>query len=262
MTIIACKSSTEDKVTFLGNHSLVSITDNKKMVKISGGSYKPFFGQDSINKVVIPSFYMDETPVTNSDFLKFVEANPQWSKSKVLKLYADSNYLKNWVSDFEIPYGISPNAPVTYVSWYAAKAYAASVGKRLPTVDEWEYVGVANEVEANASNDPAFTNSILSLYGMRDLYRRSVKSGIPNYYGVYDMFGSVWQWTSDFNSVMMTGESRNNNQKDEKLFCAGASLTSTDLKNYAAFIRFAMRGSLNADFCILNLGFRCVKDDN
>ena len=59
---------------------------------------------------------------------------------------------------------------------------------------------------------------------------------------------------------MMTGESRDNNKKDENLYCAGAALTAADLKNYAAFVRFAMRGSLNATYCINNLGFRCVKD--
>jgi len=258
--ITSCQSPSSQPVGDSNNQRIQAISDDKKMVLIKGGTYTPFFSLDSINEVHISSFYMDECTVTNSEYLRFVEANPQWSRSKVLKLYADSNYLKNWVSDVEPPLGISPDAPVTNVSWYAAKAYAESVGKRLPTVDEWEYVGVADDVVPNASNDPTFTDKIIDSYRTGERYKIPVKTKTPNFYGIYDMYGSVWEWTSDFNSIMMTGESRNNNQKDENLFCAGAALSSTDLKNYAAFIRFAMRGSLKADYCIHNLGFRCVKD--
>ena len=41
--------------------------------------------------------------------------------------------------------------------------------------------------------------------------------------GVYDMFGTIWEWTEDFSSVMMSGESRKDNTTNETLFCAGAS---------------------------------------
>jgi len=239
---------------------LASFKTSSKMVQIPAGNYLPFFGQDSLQEVHVSSFLMDQTLVTNQEYLHFLHANPQWTKSQIKSLYADKNYLKNWKSDFEIPEGVSPNAPVTNVSWYAAKAYAQSLGKRLPTVDEWEFVGVANQKLPNAANDPEFTNQILASYQIGERYKIPVKSAPPNYYGIYDMYGSVWEWTADFNSVMMTGESRNNNIKNENLFCAGASLTATDLKNYAAFIRFAMRGSVQANYCISNLGFRCVQD--
>ena len=152
------------------------------------------------------------------------------------------------------------DAPVTTVSWYAAKAYAKSVGKRLPTVDEWEFVAIADRVSKNASSDPAFTEHILQSYQSGEKFRIAIKSGQPNFYGVYDLYGLVWEWTEDFNSVMMSGESRRDNSKNENLFCAGASVTANDLRNYAAFIRFAMRGSVKANYCISNLGFRCAKD--
>nr|WP_297308732.1 formylglycine-generating enzyme family protein [uncultured Flavobacterium sp.] len=239
-----------------------NFTTDVKMVEIEGGEYKPFFGQDSLQYVEVKSFLIDETLVTNADYLKFLKANPQWTKSKVLRLYADENYLANWKTDFEFPEDVSPNAPVTNVSWYAAKAYAEALGKRLPTVDEWEFLGIANNELPDASELPDFTATILKSYQIGERFKIPVKSNAPNYYQVYDLYGSVWEWISDFNSVMITGESRNNNVKSESLFCAGASLTSTDLKNYAAFIRFAMRGSLEAKYCISNLGFRCAKDLN
>jgi len=92
------------------------------------------------------------------------------------------------------------------------------------------------------------------------MYKQPVKQSKPNIWGVYDLFGTIWEWTEDFSSVMMSGESRKDNTTNETLFCAGASVTSSDLKNYAAFIRFALRGSVKADYTINNLGFRCARD--
>ena len=186
---------------------LVSFETQVKMVEIPGGYYRPFFDIDSIKEVYVSRFFMDERLVTNQEYLNFLIANPQWVKSNILSLYADENYLKNWKSDFEIPEGVSLQAPVTNVSWYAAKAFAQSLGKRLPTVDEWEYVGVADKSSPNAADNPEFTNYILASYKTGERYKIPVKAGQSNYYGIYDMYGSVWEWTSDFNSVMMTGES-------------------------------------------------------
>ena len=72
----------------------------------------------------------------------------------------------------------------------------------------------------------------------------------------------VWEWTYDFNSVLISGESRKDVDDDSNLFCGSAAVGTTDLMNYAAFMRYAIRGSLNANYTMKNLGFRCVKDEN
>lgn len=242
---------------------IVAITSNKKMVKVEGGGYQPFIGGNPDSLVTVKSFLMDEAPVTNVEYLEFLKANPEWTKSKILRIYADSTYLSNWNSDFELPADADPNAPVTNISWFAAKAYAQSVGKRLPTVDEWEYAARASESEKNASTDPEFTNHILALYGkQRGKYKETVKEDAPNYWGLYDMFGKIWEWTVDFNSVMLSGESTGDNVVSAGLYCGGAALTATNLQDYASFLRFAMRGSLHADYTVNNVGFRCAKDLN
>ena len=74
----------------------------KKLLKINKGSYKSFFKIGDNRPVKVAAFYMDEYPVTNEEFLEFVKTNPEWSRSKVNHLFADSNYLKNWESDFVI----------------------------------------------------------------------------------------------------------------------------------------------------------------
>lgn len=241
-------------------HELVHIPSSKEMKKIEGGSYLGFIGKDSGRIVTVDSFLIDDSPVTVSEYLEFLKKNPQWTKSHINRLYADNDYLHNWEGDFEIPKNVDPNSPVTNISWFAARAYARSVGKRLPTIDEWEYVGLADELTKDASSKPEFTEFILNSYQNKKTYENPIKADKPNYYGVYDMYGMVWEWTSDFNSVMITGESRNDSATNETLFCSGAAVTTSDLKNYAAFIRFAMRGSLKADYTVNNLGFRCAKD--
>ncbi|WP_312992372.1 formylglycine-generating enzyme family protein [Chryseobacterium flavum] len=239
---------------------LQPIVSQKKMIEIQGGTYKAFIGKDSGRIVKVQTFYLDDSPVTNREYLEFLIANPQWTKSKVLQLYADSNYLKHWKSDYEIPEGISPDAPVTNVSWFAAESYAKSAGKRLPEIDEWEYAALADQHSKNASEKPAFTDYILKSYQKKNKNKQPVKQDLPNYYGIYDLYGMVWEWTHDFNSVMMSGESRKDNTVNDNLFCAGAAVTSSDLRNYAAFIRYALRGSIKADYCLNNLGFRCAKN--
>lgn len=258
LSALSCSKSNE-KVEVAPKSPLVHFVSDKKMVEIQGGTFKSFIGKDSGRVSTIKSFLLDETPVTQAEFREFVKKNPQWSKSKVLRIYADSTYLKSWPSDFELPKDRSADAPVTNVSWFAAEAYAKSVGKRLPTVEEWEFVGRADEVSADASKKPEFTEYILKSYQTKDKHLKPVKQDKPNYYGVYDMY-KVWEWSEDFNSVMMSGESRKDASGDESLFCAGAAVTSDDLRNYAAFMRFALRGSLKANFCVNNLGFRCAKD--
>ncbi len=250
----------EDK-TYAQNR-LNLIVSQKKMIKIQGGTYKAFIGKDSGRIVKVHTFYLDDSPVTNREYFEFLKANPQWTRSKVVRLYADSNYLKHWKSDYEIPEGISPDAPVTNISWFAAEAYAKSTGKRLPDIDEWEYAALADQKTTNASKDPAFTDYILKAYQKKDKNKQPIKQEPPNYYGIYNMYGMVWEWTYDFNSVMMSGESRKDNTVNDNLFCAGAAVTSSDLRNYAAFIRYALRGSIKANYCLNNLGFRCAKNKN
>lgn len=77
----------------------ISGQNNKNMVLIKGGTYKPLYS-DSVNSVVkVNSFFMDIHPVTNAEFLKFVESNPKWKKENIKRLFADKSYLHKWKND-------------------------------------------------------------------------------------------------------------------------------------------------------------------
>lgn len=231
-----------------------------EMVSIKGGTYIPLYGRDSL-QVTVKDFKMDVYPVTNKAYLKFIKEHSKWQRSKVKKLFADGNYLMAWKSDTELGDSQSTKAAVTTISWFAANDYCECQGKRLPTVDEWEYVAMANEDLPDARKLETYNAYILGWYEKPKTFNNDIGSTFKNYWNVYDLHGLVWEWTSDFNSVLISGESRKDVDNDSNLFCGSAAVGATDLMNYAAFMRYAIRGSLKAKYAMKNLGFRCVKNE-
>lgn len=223
------------------------------MVRVPAGQYTSFIKSSlSAPRVRVKAFYLDVTAVTNREFLAFVRGNPSWARSRVSSLFADGNYLKDWASDFSVGDPRIMNSPVTNVSWFAAEAYAKWVGKRLPTMDEWEYAGSALPV--GAARGTNLTALILEWYSHPNPeVLPPVRSTYCNQFGVYDMHGLVWEWVYDFNSVLPSGTGNN-------LLCAAGSQLSSDKENYAAFMRFQFRESLKGNYTVANLGFRCAKD--
>lgn len=227
------------------------------MVPIKEGSFVPLYGATLKNPVKVKSFFMDVYPVTNSEFLSFIRKNPSLGKSKIKGIFADESYLVYWKNDLDFG-NVNPKSPVTNVSWFAAKKYCECLGKRLPTMDEWEYVAMADEKKIDARTRTEFNKYILSWYEKSKTYENPIGKTFKNYWGVYDMHGLVWEWTADFNSIFLSGESRKDKSEDKNLFCGGASVNATDLMDYAAFMRYAFRGSLKAQYSTRNLGFRCA----
>lgn len=225
------------------------------MATIPAGIYEPAF-RDKSEPASIPvnSFQIDIFPVTNADFLKFVEAKPEWRRSKVKRLFADENYLAHWAGDLDLG-SAQTNAPVTRVSWFAARAYARWAGKRLPTTAEWEYVALSG------ATDAASRNRLQALYATPAPPEiPAIGKGQPNPFGIHDLHGVVWEWVADFSSAMVTGDARGDTGLDRQLFCGSGAQGAKDITDFPAFMRFAFRSSLKACYTVPNLGFRCAKD--
>jgi formylglycine-generating enzyme required for sulfatase activity len=233
----------------------------KGMVLIPAGTFRAFYEPEGTPARPVAAFWLDEKTVTNRDFLQFVSDNPKWQRSKVGRLFADESYLRHWKADLDAGDDDWMDRPVIHVSWFAARAYAKWRGCRLPTQDEWELASAADETRADASREPAFQKRILDWYS-RPNPVRPPKSGslYRTLHGARDLHGGVWEWVEDFNAVMISGESRGDVANERGLFCGGGAANSTDPGNYAAFMRYAMRGSLQASYTTANLGFRCAKD--
>jgi sulfatase modifying factor 1 len=244
------------------------IDPDPRMVPIPAGGYLPLYRQPSAKgekdagprRRVVAAFDMDTYPVTNAEYLAFVHQHPQWRKSQAKKLFVDSSYLAHWKGDLELGELAPPESPVVNVSWFAARAYLRTRDKDLPTVDQWEYVAAASETRADASRDPAFFDRVRAWYGQpvrRPLPR--IGSGFRNLYGARDLHGLVWEWTLDFNSALVTGESRGDSALERTLYCGSGAVGAADFENYPAFMRYAFRGSLEARYAIGSLGFRGVR---
>lgn len=242
------------------------------MVRIPGGTYRPLYRQpvrgtprDSVERRVVPvavrPFDLDRRPVTNAEFLAFVREHPEWRRSRVSRLFADESYLRHWRGDLEPGPGAPPESPVVQVSWFAARAFCSARGRRLPTVAEWELAAAADEKRPDASADPAFLQRLREWYSKpAPAVLPAVGHGFRNVWGVEDLHGLVWEWTLDFNSALVSGESRGDAALDRSLYCGAGASAAADFSDYAAFMRFANRASLEARYTTSSLGFRGARD--
>lgn len=238
-----------------------SAIQNAAMRPIPAGRYAPNLRAvtDPV-EVAVPAFLLDELPVTNGQFLAFVTANPRWRRSEVSRLFADSTYLEHWAGDLEPGPRAPADAPAVRVSWFAARAYARWAGKRLSTTAEWELAAAAGYTTPEGRSEPDFN---------RDLYAwlaRPVPEILPSVaatkatlHGVRGLHGLVWEWVDDFNTAMVTGESRGDSGLERDLFCGAGAAGAKDPGDYAAFMRVALRSSLRANNTTSSLGFRCAK---
>ncbi|HEX5220972.1 MAG TPA: formylglycine-generating enzyme family protein [Verrucomicrobiae bacterium] len=244
-----------------GGFAFASSNAPAGMALIDGGVFKPLFRSTAdFKEVAVKPFYLDVLPVTNEQYLQFVRANPRWQRSAVKRLFADESYLKHWAGDLELGTNASPDAPVTFVPWFAAKSYAQWSGKRLPTTAEWEFAAAAGYTSADGETDVEFKRALLAWYASPAQQLANVGAGRTNYWGVHDLHGLVWEWVADFNTAMVTGDARGDTGLDRQLFCGSGSISARDVSNYTAFMRYGFRSSLKADYCVHNLGFRCAKD--
>ncbi len=148
----------------------------------------------------VPGFWIDAAPVTNRQYLEFIDAGgycePRWwcDEGWAWRYEANAEHPLFWREEgggawSRVRFGwreeVPLAEPVQHVCWYEADAYARWAGKRLPTEAEWEKAAAgATSAQANL--------------GQRH-YRPAPVGAYPagaSTYGVHQLIGDVWEWTS------------------------------------------------------------------
>ena len=178
------------------------------------------------------------------------------------------------------------NHPVVHIAYEDALAYCEWAGRRLPTEAEWEFAarGTLNNKRYPWGNDreklETSTNSWTGEFPMSNdkedgyITTAPVSTYPPNGYGLYDMAGNVWEWTSDwYNSRYYTeavaqgvlhnpkGASEHYNPTQpyvQQRVVKGGSFLCSD--SYCASYRVSARMATDIDSGQEHLGFRTVKD--
>ncbi len=167
---------------------------------------------------------------------------------------------------------VQDDHPVVHVSWNDAKAFADWAGGRLPTESEWEHAargGLGDVAFPWGNQEPDDLNfqpcniwqgSFPTTNACTDGYAATApaKSFSPNPYGLYNMCGNVWEWTSG--RFRLNGRSAESKQhakhfKGTKILKGGSYLCH---KSYCFRYRIAARTGSTPDSTTTHQGFRLV----
>jgi formylglycine-generating enzyme required for sulfatase activity len=303
---------------------------DSSMVFVTGATYRMgsdrhYPEERPVHRVTVNGFWIDRTPVTNRHFRKFVEATGYTTFAEIAPDPKDypgalphmlkagslvfsppnhpvdlTNFADWWTikssANWRRPYGKGSSIrglddhPVVHVAYRDAEAYAAWVGKALPTEAEWEFAARGGLDGAEFAGGDEFTpggrhlaNTWQGQFPRHNLtedgFERTspVEAFPPNRYGLYDMIGNVWEWTADWYSPKHEADApkaccipenpRGGSEADScdpcqpririprKVVKGGSHLCAP---NYCRRYRPAARHPHPVDTSTSHVGFRCI----
>lgn len=258
-------------------------------------------GEGPVREVTLQPFHIDACCVTNEQFNDFVNAvgyrteAERFGWSFVFHLFLTRDQLARitqrvagsewWCrvegAGWRHPEGPGSNIkqrwshPVVHVSWTDARAYAAWVGKRLPTEAEWECAARGglvqnrfawgNELTPEGRHRCNIWQGVFPTQNTAEdghVGTAPVRSYKPNGYGLYNMAGNVWEWCQDWFSPEFhrTGprvDPLGPPAGDRRVIRGGSYLCHD---SYCNRYRVGARTANTPDSSTGNTGIRCVRD--
>lgn len=147
------------------------------------------------HKIYLSSFAIDIHPVTNEQFIRFLEVvalERDVSYNDLIR-FKDSRISRS-AGRFIIETGYSKH-PAAGITWYGAAAYAEWVGKRLPSEAEWEIAAQGGQLHPLFPTGGTLEKHQANFFSSDTTV---VMSYPPNGYGLYDMAGNVYEWCEDW----------------------------------------------------------------
>ena len=80
---------------------LMISTAQAKELTIEPGVYRPLYLSKNSPFVKVDKFKIDELPVTNIQYYKFLKQNPKYQKQAIAPIFADNGYLKHWLKSLK-----------------------------------------------------------------------------------------------------------------------------------------------------------------
>ena len=201
--------------------------DGAPMLLVPAGEFQ--YG-DNNQRISLPAFYMDKYEVTTKLYAVFIQAAgraepSEWSEQVALVGSGDR--------------------PVTCVTWKDAEAYCREYGKRLPTEQEWEKAarGTDGRTYPWGNDEPTSRHALFGTTwnGYGTLAVVGSHDGGASPYGIQDLAGNVWEWTSSDYGI-------------SKVLRGGSWNLDAD------YLVSAFRGGWFPVYNSRHLGFRCAQD--
>ncbi len=162
----------------------VNPTDGSILVWLPGGEF--LMGSNDgpederpQHKVTVRGFWLGKYEVANRQYASFLKANRRRQPS----FWGQPGY-------------DSPTQPAVGVTWIEANAYAAWAGLRLPTEAEWEYAAAGGKQFKYPTATGEISHGLANYGGTGADTPSPVGSFAANPFGIYDLAGNAWEWTS------------------------------------------------------------------
>jgi len=213
-----------------------------RSVQIPAGSYtiSDPLEEDRMRTVMLTAFRLDVTEVTNGAYQRCYQSGVCPAPSSEASATRPAYFTDPAYGDF----------PVVHVDWDSANTYCTWLGKRLPTVEEWEVAaGIAPLTQRyfrypwGDRFEPHYANGGRALATDTQAVGAFYPLGDSSF-GVQDMAGNVAEWTASPSADLFDG-----------FIVKGGSY-----RDNAALLRLDVQQDLVRTTQAAWLGFRCARD--
>ncbi len=221
------------------------------LIYVPGGKY--LLGAEDVgvdakppHRVELDPFWIGKYPVTNEQYAKFLDANPEHREPRC---WANENFNRQ-------------DQPVVGVDWEDALAYCRWADLELPTEAQWEAAARGADQRPYPWGDTEPTEDHTN-FGLRE--NRPAAVGIytkgANPYGIMDQAGNVWEWCRD---AWDTSAYTNRHDEKNPIGTRGNHkirvVRGGSWQDSPEHLRSAFRDRWPTDSRTSYIGFRCVLD--